>query len=138
MKLTPGVDLINILLKAFACADPKNSKRYWQLDWILTLLGSLCIKAARKMLMKLTPCNRIFSRIVVHRFRIIIEERRRNYCTSLTNFVWRQIDEKLGRWIRLSVGVQSHIFPKKLLIIIKLFDKKNWKAPSYLQSVSRV
>ncbi len=30
-------------------------KRYWQLDWVLTLLESARIKAVRRTLMKLTP-----------------------------------------------------------------------------------
>jgi len=36
----------------FMRPDPKSAKN-WQLDWIITLLGSACIKAAPKMLMKL-------------------------------------------------------------------------------------
>jgi hypothetical protein len=34
---------------------PKAQKRYRQLDWIFTLLGSANIKALDKILMKLTP-----------------------------------------------------------------------------------
>ncbi len=48
VKLTPGVDFINILFKTFTCTYPKSAKRYWPLDWIFTLLGSSCVKAGRK------------------------------------------------------------------------------------------
>jgi len=34
MKLTPGVNLINIFWAAFTHADPKSVKRYWQIDEI--------------------------------------------------------------------------------------------------------
>jgi len=37
---THGVNFINMLLAAFTHADPKNVKRYWQLHWNCTLLGS--------------------------------------------------------------------------------------------------
>ncbi len=43
------------LWAAFMHADPKSAKRCWWLDWIFTLLGSMQVKAFRKMLMKLTP-----------------------------------------------------------------------------------
>ncbi len=32
----------------FTPVDPKSVKRYWQLDWILTLLGDTGVKAVRK------------------------------------------------------------------------------------------
>jgi len=51
----PGANLINILRAAFAPVDPKSVKRYWQLDWILTLLGATSVKAVRRTLMKLSP-----------------------------------------------------------------------------------
>jgi len=50
-----GLNFINILRTAFTLADPKSVKRYWRLDWVLTLLGSTRIKAVRRTLMKLTP-----------------------------------------------------------------------------------
>ncbi len=51
----PGVNFIKVLRAAFVRADPKSVKRYWQLNWIFTLLGSAHVKAALRMLMKLTP-----------------------------------------------------------------------------------
>jgi len=51
----PGVNFINILSKAFVCTEPKSVKRYWQLDWILMLLGATRVKADQRKLMKLTP-----------------------------------------------------------------------------------
>jgi len=51
----PGVNFINVLRAAFTLSDPKSVKTYWWLNWTVTLLGSACIKAAHRMLMKLTP-----------------------------------------------------------------------------------
>ena len=53
--LTSGVNFINILWAAFAPVDPKSVKRYLLLDWILTLLGPMRVKAVRRTLMKLSP-----------------------------------------------------------------------------------
>jgi len=53
--LTPGVNFINILQKAFICADPKRAKNTVNPSVFFALLGSLQAKAFRKMLMKLTP-----------------------------------------------------------------------------------
>jgi len=50
MKLTP-----NILCKASTCADPKSTKKTDNLTAFFELLGSVHIKALRKMLVKLTP-----------------------------------------------------------------------------------
>ena len=44
----PSVNFINVLWAAFAPVDPKSVKRYWQLDWILMLLGATGVKAVRK------------------------------------------------------------------------------------------
>ncbi len=46
--MTTGFNFINVLWTAFAPVDPKSVKRYWQLDWILTLLGATGVKAVRK------------------------------------------------------------------------------------------
>jgi len=43
-----GVNFIIALRAAFVPVDPKSVKRYWQLDWILTLLGATGIKAVCK------------------------------------------------------------------------------------------
>ncbi len=42
-------------MHSFTHADPKNAKRHWWLDCLFALLGSVCVKAACKMLVKLTP-----------------------------------------------------------------------------------
>jgi len=55
MKLSPGVNFINVLRAAFAPVDPKSVKWYWQLDWILTLLGSTGAKAVRKYVGEIEP-----------------------------------------------------------------------------------
>jgi len=53
LKLTTGVNFINVLHAAFAPVDPKSVKRYWQLDWILMFLGATGIKAAHKYVVEI-------------------------------------------------------------------------------------
>ncbi len=40
-----GVNFINVLGTTFVHVDPKSVKRYWQLDCVLTLSGSMSAKA---------------------------------------------------------------------------------------------
>jgi hypothetical protein len=53
--LVSGVNFINILEAAFTRAYPKSAKKYSQAVSLFALLGSACIKAARKSMVKLTP-----------------------------------------------------------------------------------
>jgi len=56
MKLSPGLNFDNIVQAAFKCIGHKSPKRYWWLGCLFfTHLGSCRVKAAHKMLMKLTP-----------------------------------------------------------------------------------
>ncbi len=55
MKLTPGVNFINILRAAFLSADPESAKKTDNLTVFFVLLGSASVKAASRTLMKLTP-----------------------------------------------------------------------------------
>jgi len=55
MKLTPGVNFINILPTAFAPADPESAKRYWRLDCLFYAFGLCGHKDVRRTLMKLSP-----------------------------------------------------------------------------------
>ncbi len=55
MKLTSGVNFINVLCTAFTLVDPKSVKRYWQLYWVFTLLGSTSAKVVHRTLMKVIP-----------------------------------------------------------------------------------
>jgi len=55
MKLTAGVNFINVLLEAFRLEDPKSAKKTDNLTVFFALLGSASIKAASRTLMKLTP-----------------------------------------------------------------------------------
>jgi len=50
-----GVNYTNILHEAFTCADPKSAKKTDSLTVIFGLLGFAHVKAARKMMVKLTP-----------------------------------------------------------------------------------
>ncbi len=52
---TPSVNFINILQAAFMPVDPKSVKRYWQLDWILTLLGATRVKVVHKYVGEIEP-----------------------------------------------------------------------------------
>jgi hypothetical protein len=55
--LPPGVNFTNILQAAFMHADPKRPKKMLNLTVFFALLGSAHVKAARKMLVKLTPAG---------------------------------------------------------------------------------
>ena len=44
-----------MLMQTFKRVDSKSAKRTDDLSVIFALLGSKCVKVARKMLMKLTP-----------------------------------------------------------------------------------
>ncbi len=55
MKLTPGLNFINVLCTASTPADPKSVKDTNDLTVFFTLSGSTSTKAVRRMLMKLTP-----------------------------------------------------------------------------------
>jgi hypothetical protein len=55
MKLTPGLNFINVLLTALMHADPERVKFQLSCQYLFSLLGSAHIKAARGMLMKFTP-----------------------------------------------------------------------------------
>jgi len=54
VKLTIGVNFINVLQAAFAHADPKVKKRQSIQQLLFALLGSAQVKDAHKMLVKLT------------------------------------------------------------------------------------
>ena len=55
---TPGVNFTNILRAAFTREDPKIAKELLNLIVFFALLGSLCKKAARRTLVKLTTARR--------------------------------------------------------------------------------
>ncbi len=50
-----GVNFINIIQAAFARADPKSAKKTDNLTVFFAISGSTHAKAARRMLIKLTP-----------------------------------------------------------------------------------
>jgi len=51
-NMAPGVNFINILCTAFTLVDPKSIKKIDNLNVFLTLLGSGCVKAVHRTLMK--------------------------------------------------------------------------------------
>ena len=55
VKLTPGVNFTNVLQAAFTSADPKSTKKTVKLSSFIALLGFAHVKAAHRMLVKLTP-----------------------------------------------------------------------------------
>ncbi len=55
MKLTAGVNFINVLPAAFRLADPESAKQIDNLTVFFALSGSARVKAARRTLMKLNP-----------------------------------------------------------------------------------
>ena len=50
----PGVNFTNVLQAAFTRADPKSAKKTVKLSCFFALLGSARVKAARRMLVKLS------------------------------------------------------------------------------------
>ena len=56
MKLTPGVNFINVFTSSFY---KHRSQKLLNLTVFFALSGSAHVKAARKMLVKLTPCHRL-------------------------------------------------------------------------------
>ncbi len=50
-----GVNFSNVLRTAFTLADPKSAKKTVKLSVFFALSGSARVKAAHRMLMKLTP-----------------------------------------------------------------------------------
>ncbi len=55
MKLTPGLNFINILCTVLMLAGSKSVRRYRWLTVFFMLFGSTSVIAVRKMLVKLTP-----------------------------------------------------------------------------------
>jgi len=55
VKLTAGVNFINVLQPAFIGEDPELQKKTVKLSVFFVHLGSSLSKASRKMLVKLTP-----------------------------------------------------------------------------------
>ena len=51
----PGVNFTNVLPAAFTPADPKSAIKLLKLTVFFALLGSAFVKAAHRMLVKLTP-----------------------------------------------------------------------------------
>jgi len=52
---SPRVNFTYVLRAAFTLVGPKNAKWHCRLDCFFTYSGSMCIKAVRRMLMKLSP-----------------------------------------------------------------------------------
>jgi len=52
----PGLNFINILRNALT--HPKSVKRFWRLDWVLTLWEATGVKAARKNVDEIDPRSR--------------------------------------------------------------------------------
>ena len=52
---TPGVNFINVFMHSFYAHRSQNCKKLLDLTVSFALLGSVCVKAARKMLVKLLP-----------------------------------------------------------------------------------
>jgi len=50
-----GLNFINGLRTTFTRIDPKSVKRYWQLDWVLTLWEATGVKAVLKYVDEIDP-----------------------------------------------------------------------------------
>ena len=58
MKLTLGVKFINVFTQSFYTGRSRKHKKLLNLTVVFEFLGSAHVKAARKMLVKLTPGGR--------------------------------------------------------------------------------
>jgi len=67
MKLTPGVNLANVLGAAFTCKDPESAKKIDYLTEFFAFLGSANAIAAHRTLMKMSP-GVDFSNMFKHSF----------------------------------------------------------------------
>ncbi len=63
MCFGPGVNFTNILRAAFTLVGPKSAKRHCQLGCLFAHTGSASVKAARKMLMKLSAHRRLHKNV---------------------------------------------------------------------------
>jgi len=63
--MSSRVNFTNILRAAFMHTDPKSAKRQSSHEYFSVLIGSAWVKAARKVLVKLTPDIKIFKRLLV-------------------------------------------------------------------------
>jgi hypothetical protein len=57
-----------VYVAAFTGADPKSAKKTDNLTVFFVLLGSACVKARRKMMVTLTPCDKENMHFVVKNF----------------------------------------------------------------------
>ncbi len=55
VKLTPGLDFINVLRTAFTPVAPQSIRTQSSCQYLFTLWGSTSVKAVRRTLMKLHP-----------------------------------------------------------------------------------
>jgi hypothetical protein len=55
MKLTPGLDFINVLPTAFTPVAPQSVRTHSSRQYLFTLLGPTSVKAVSRTLMKWTP-----------------------------------------------------------------------------------
>jgi hypothetical protein len=82
-----GVNFINVLREAFAPVDPKSVKRYWQLDWILMLLGATGVNAVRKYVGEIEPwCQLMSSRPHRKKMQLYRSHKAHSSCQKATLF----------------------------------------------------
>jgi len=63
MKLTPGLDFINVLRTAFTPVAPQSVRTQSSCQYLFTLSGSTSVKAVRRTLMKLSPGRKMFVKL---------------------------------------------------------------------------
>ena len=123
MKLIPGLNFINVLRTALACADPKSVKKTVKLSICFTLLGSMsvkavlsmfyvqllhpqyistllgCVKAVRRTLMKLIPAVN-FINVILVRFSFEFLYKAKTYLEKAaeTTLNVDEIDSRLFEW----------------------------------------
>jgi len=111
-KWTSGVNFVNILQAAFMQADPESEKRQTTWLFFFHFVKSVCIKAARRMLMKLTPDF----------LSLRLDCRESHLTTKSKTFIdfWNQKDTCISRR-----PVSVKYLSKKILRDLKLFGHSN-------------
>ncbi len=104
-----GLNFINVLHTAFTLIDPKSVKRYWQLDWVLTIWGATSVKAARKYV------DEIYTWSVVKRIVHFI-----SFC-SISHFLWENQIKVFCNFQNLLFLVSIKFFASSFILYSNIF-----------------
>jgi len=91
MKLVPGIDFTNTSQETFKGTDQESAKRQSRHQCCFALLGSLCVKAVRQMLVKLISDLEVDSSDQCSKTSNIVKQlnnmKKRNKCNCNNNYL---------------------------------------------------